>query len=128
MKDSSHRPPPRGRYGGKAKDGQGEVFRGQNFRANFAGSCEEDENGNADKPSTTEAMRETPRAVPACPFRVSGYPSKAVTTAEGVPGVLIMTAVTEHAVVRRQVDGAEHDKPHGRRHAEGEGQQQGYSH
>ena len=34
-----------------------------------------------------------PRALPASPFCASGYPSKHVAAAAGVPGVLIKTAV-----------------------------------
>ncbi|OPZ49938.1 MAG: hypothetical protein BWY92_01184 [Firmicutes bacterium ADurb.BinA052] len=46
-------------------------------------------------PPTKDATSDTPSASPALPFLASGYPSNAVTTADGVPGVFMVTAVIE---------------------------------
>ena len=46
-------------------------------------------------PPTTDETRDTPSASPALPFLDKGYPSNAVTTADGVPGVFMVTAVIE---------------------------------
>ncbi len=46
-------------------------------------------------PPMVDATRETPSPIPGLPCRVSGYPSKEVTTADGVPGALMVTAVME---------------------------------
>ena len=50
---------------------------------------------NCPYPQLDEETSETPRATPPCPCLVSGNPSRAVTADEGVPGVLIVTAVME---------------------------------
>ena len=69
---------------------------GQNLSASFASGPEKRIRMNIPiKPPATDAIRDTPSPVPAWPLRVSGYPSKAVTTADGVPGVLIITAVMD---------------------------------
>ena len=46
-------------------------------------------------PPIVDATRDTPSAIPGLPFLVNGYPSNDVTTDDGVPGALIVTAVIE---------------------------------
>ncbi len=92
--DSSHRPPPRDAV----------VESPSMARAKYSGPDTGEPRRGAEEhprmkmpmsPPATEDAGEMPSAFPASPFLVSGYPSNEVTTAEGVPGVLIMTAVTD---------------------------------
>ena len=46
-------------------------------------------------PPIVEATKDTPNPIPGFPWHVSGYPSNAVTTADAVPGALIVTAVID---------------------------------
>ena len=88
----------------------------------------EDENGNADKPSHHRGNKGNSEGGSRLPF-----PGERVSV-EGGDHCGGSSRGVEHdrrdgpAVIRREVDGAQHDEPHGGRHAEGEGQQQGYRH
>ena len=69
---------------------------GQNLRAAFERGTEKKMRMMAPMmPPKTDAQREIPIASPALPFLRRGYPSNAVTVADGVPGVLIATAVID---------------------------------
>ena len=69
---------------------------GWNFKATFASGPEKNINIRVPTiPPIVDATRDTPSAIPGLPFLVNGYPSNDVTTDDGVPGALIVTAVIE---------------------------------
>jgi hypothetical protein len=78
-------------------------------------------------PPAVEATRATPRALPAWPFWVRGYPSNKVAAAEGVPGVDISTAAMEPPNIEPQKKPAHHDQGGGRFDIYKEGKHQNYA-